>query len=199
MQTHSQSLWSFLGVFFLVFFLSATALYMIDFVPEPKSASDTVTAAEVRSQSEYVDVPVRIRIPRIGVDTSISNPQSSDLAVLDDALLNGAVRYPGSAYLGESRPMFLFGHQSGLPVVRNQAFKAFNDLQLLEPGDSILVYSEGAVYEYATLSVTKVRAEEALIPLDSDDRTLILSTCNSFGDPGERYVVKAEFITKTTL
>lgn len=197
MQHTSRNLWAFLGVFFLVFFLTATALFVIDFVPEPKTEASTETVQEMRQTD--VEVPVSIRIPRIGVDTAINNPGSSNLKVLDDALLSGAVRYPGSAYLGEDATMFLFGHQSALPVVRNQAFKAFNDLQLLEAGDVVSVYSDTTVYEYSVTSVTKVRAEEALIPLTSGEQKLVLSTCNSFGDPGERYVVEAEFISKRTI
>ena len=111
-------------------------------------------------------------------------------------MLSGAVRYPGSALLGENAPMFLFGHQSYLPVVRNQAFKAFNDLQKLDAGDTIRVYSNTAVYEYEVSTVSLVEAADALIPLVPGEKTLVLSTCNSFGDPGERYVVEAKLISR---
>ena len=192
----------FVGVFFLVFFLSASVLFIIDFVPEAP-ANNNGAASEtsvVYNNGESVVIPIeeptRIEIKKINVDTVIKNPTSVTIEELDTALLSGAVRYPGSALLGENAPMFLFGHQSYLPVVRNQAFKAFNDLQKLDAGDTIRVYSNTAVYEYEVSTVSLVEAADALIPLVPGEKTLVLSTCNSFGDPGERYVVEAKLISR---
>jgi LPXTG-site transpeptidase (sortase) family protein len=188
---------AFLGVFFLVFFVTAIFLYSIDFVPEPPQEENEgqIYATEIR----HKEIPTRIHIPVIGVDTPINNPQSSRIDVLDEALLSGAVRYPGSSFLGEDGTMFIFGHQSYLPVIRNQAFQAFNGLQELKPGDRIYVSSGMREYEYRVISVIKVRAEDALISLSDDDGKLILSTCDSFGDPGERYVVEAEIISSQLI
>ncbi|MEK7613505.1 MAG: sortase [Patescibacteria group bacterium] len=190
----------FLGIFFLMFFLTSVFLYGIDFVPEPKiSVEKNTKETKSTSQEVVIETPTRIVIKDIGVDTTIENPTSAVLEVLDAALLAGAVRYPGSALLGEDAPIFLFGHQSYLPVVKNKAFKAFNDLQKLESGDTIQVFSDNAVYEYTVTSVSLVNADNALIPLEAGEKTLILSTCNSFGDPGERYVVTADYKTREPL
>jgi len=193
----------FAAIFFLIFFFTSVVLFTIDFVPEkpsnknnaPQSTNQNATAEEVaRSES-----PTRIVIKNAGVDTTIQNPVSTNLGVLDNALLSGAVRYPGSSNLGENATMFLFGHQSYLPVVKNQAFKAFNGIQKLSEGDVIQVYSDTAVYEYAVKSVSLVDASNALIPLVSNKKSLVLSTCNSFGDPGERYVIKADYLSRTEI
>jgi len=197
MKKDTASPWAFLGVFLLIFFFSATFLYIIDFVPEAPEQNNSGLSETVDAYG--FEAPVRIRIARIGVDTSINNPQSVSLETLDNALLSGAVRYPGTASLGQKATMFLFGHQSYLPVVRNQAFKAFNDLQQLEQGDVISVYSSDAEYQYKVASVTKVRADDALIDVAGNEQKLVLSTCNSFGDPGERYVVEAEYVTKIAI
>lgn len=228
LQSITEKPWQSAGVFLLAFFLSATFLHLIDFYPEPKvtheegefdtreneqntasayvatrAGEDTREGARVETPTEptfaAAEYPTRIVIPRIGVNTSIENPAASDLTTLDNALLLGAVRYPGSALLGQDSTMFLFGHQSNLPVVRNPAFKAFNDLQKLDAGDIIRIQSATTEYQYRVLSVELVLAEEALIPLSSSEKRLILSTCNSFGDPGERYVVEAEFVGQKTL
>lgn len=198
-ENNTHTIWAFLGFFFLIFFLSATFLYIIDFVPEVVPAENQETSAKDTMFVGDSETPQRVRIPVIGVDTTINNPGATSLEVLDDALLSGAVRYPGSALLGEDATMFLFGHQSHLPVVRNEAFKAFNNLQNLETGDVISVYSDEAEYQYAVRSVTKVLAEEALIPITEGEKTLVLSTCNSFGDPGERFVVEADFVGKVAI
>lgn len=199
----------FLGVFFLVFFLTSVLLFIVDFVPETPT-DDVDAQAEVEETSNVknsaqnvevfpIEAPTRIVISDIGVDTVIENPSSISIETLDQALLSGAVRYPGSALLGDNATMFLFGHQSYLPVVKNKAFKAFNDLQKLDAGSVIRVYSDTAVYEYTVEEVALVEAEDALIPLVPNERILMLSTCNSFGDPGERYVVKARYTSRTAL
>lgn len=199
-STSGTTLWKFLGIFFLVFFVTATLLHMIDFVPEGSDENmETNQESTLGGAIGTGEVPVSVRIPAVGVDTRINNPEVTDIEVLDDALLSGAVRYPGSALLGDNAPMFLFGHQSQLPVVRNQAFKAFNNLQDLKEGDIISVYSDETEYQYTVRSVTKVLAEEALIPLAEGEQTLVLSTCNSFGDPGERFVVEADFVGTVAL
>lgn len=220
LQVLMQKPWQSAGIFLLIFFLSATFLHLIDFYPEPKAiaaepernvevsvasevvaAPRQVAAAPVRtaptSQAVMVEEPIRIVASKVGINTPVVNPRAADITTLDNALLQGAVRYPGSALLGESGTVFLFGHQSGLPTVRNQAFKAFNGLQFLEVGDSIFVESAQYRYEYRVSSVELVLAEDGLIQLSSDKGRLVLSTCNSFGDPGERYVVEALFVART--
>lgn len=187
------------GIFFLVFFVTAILLNLIDFVPEPKNTSEDKNNAYAATAQAVLETPTRVVIRDIGVDTVIKNPTSAALEVLDSELLAGAVRYPGSALLGENAPVFLFGHQSYLPVVKNKAFKAFNDLQKLNEGDVIEVYSDTGVYEYTVRTVSLVEASDALIPLTPGDRTLVLSTCNSFGDPGERYVVTADYKQRVPL
>lgn len=190
----------FLAVFFAIFFLSAVVLFAVDFVPEkPVNDRNEDESAQADTGTSVVEPPTRIVIEDIGVDTIIANPVSTAIETLDQALLDGAVRYPGSALLGEKATMFLFGHQSGLPVVKNKAFKAFNGLQDLEEGAVIRVYSDTAVYEYTVRSVSQVLASDALIPLSDNDQTLFLSTCNSFGDPGKRYVVEAAYRAQHAL
>lgn len=191
----------FIAVFLGVFFLAALFLYVIDFVPEPpKHVSDTSAlahSANATSNRELtLEAPVHVRIPSAGIDTPIQNPTATDVAVLDDALLKGAVRYPDSALLGENATMYLFGHQSYLPVVHNQAFKAFNGLQKLHSGDEIIVSSAAAEYHYTVTSVELVDATKALVELGSGSMNLVLTTCDSFGKKTERYVVHADFVSR---
>ena len=196
--------WAFLTVFLAAFFVLSTVLYSLDFYPEPKTVAknteQTGAVAGAESTAQFpVEAPVRIAIAKIGVDTTVGNPASADISVLDNALLAGAVRYPGSALLGQDSRMFIFGHQSYLPVVRNQAFKAFNGLQKLEWGDEILVYSDTAVYRYRVSSVEHASAKEDWVELEKNDRMLILTTCDSFGQKTDRYVVKAQFVSRELI
>lgn len=204
--------WEFLVVFLVVFFLFAVFLFAIDFVPEspkgnatPASATNAglgtsaIAQAAAQMGKQLPEAPVRIEAPAVGINTPIGNPTSTAVSVLDNALLSGAVRYPDSALLGQNAPLYLFGHQSYLPVVHNQAYKAFNGLQKLKPGDDIVVYSASAAYHYTVRSVERVKADTALVDLSAGARTLVLTTCDSFGTKSDRYEVTADFASRSLL
>lgn len=187
--------WRFAAAFVAVFFVSSVALYAIDFVPEKPAVEGTVAGA-TDIEAMTPEEPVTISIKAIGVDTPVLNPTTTSVTYLDQELLRGAVRYPTSARLGETGTVYLFGHQSYLPVVKNKAFKAFNDLQKLHEGDTIMVSSATADYEYRVTSVMLTTAAD-IVPLESVGHTLVLSTCNSFGsNREERYVVTADFVVR---
>ena len=214
--------WESVAVFIGIFFVFSVFLNLIDFVPEPtaedlkaelkQDVAPIVSLDQVTSTARVKNVnlvagpapavlgnaagvaPTRVVVGAIGVDTPVRNPNSTSLADLDNELLSGAVRYPGTAFLDEEGSVLIFGHQSYLPVVKNQAFKAFNDMQDLEQGDTISVYSGEVEYRYAVRSVTLVTTEIGTIPLETRGRTLVLVTCNSLGGKEERYIVRADFI-----
>jgi LPXTG-site transpeptidase (sortase) family protein len=180
-----------------------TGLYLFNAVPEELQVVDqnqntaiAATTTHLNSEQEVVEmggeVPTRIVIKKIGVDTIISNPKSANNDILNQYLLKGAVRYPGSGMLGQGN-VFLFGHSSSLPVINNQAYKAFNHLKDLNPQDLILVYSEGKEYTYKVFSVTLVDSDKELVDLSTSKNMLTLSTCNVFGEKQERFVIEASF------
>ncbi|MEX0917312.1 MAG: sortase [Candidatus Paceibacterota bacterium] len=185
-------------VFLLVFSVTVGTLSAAGLLPENKTKGEKKVVSQAIA-SENVADPTRIVIESIGVDVEIKNPQSRDIKVLDEALKEGAVRYPGSGKLGESKNVFLFGHSSSLPIVRNSNFKAFNKLDELRAGDMIRVAGGGKEHLYRVYSLKLVEADSALVDLSGSDAKLTLSTCNSFGDPGERFVVEAEFVGSYVL
>jgi len=137
----------------------------------------------------------KIIINRIGVDAPIVFPANDDLELLNAALETGVVHYPGSSLPGTRGNVFLFGHSTGLPAVRNQAFAVFNRLKELVAGDTIRIQYGGREYWYRVGSIAIRNAEEALVTLDTGSgRLLTLSTCRIFGGRDERYVVDAEFV-----
>ena len=194
---------AFLGLFVLVFSLSTLVLGVLDLLPNVPFTTTLATVSEELAQSSSsslattvlpVEEPIKIEIGRIGLATTIANPTTTNVAVLDELLLKGAVRYPTSAKLGEEGNVVLFGHSSYLPIVNNQAFKSFNGIQKLKQGDLITVYASGAVYTYAVRTVTKESADDAVIPLTGTGRVLTLATCNSFGEKSDRFVVTADLV-----
>jgi LPXTG-site transpeptidase (sortase) family protein len=197
----------FVGAFVLVAIVLTSILVLLDFVPEAPtqdtmnttSSSTATTVTPAVSTTVEVRTPVRIQIPARDIDTSIVTPQSTDISVLDRALLTGAVHYPGSAYAGEQGNMLIFGHSSYLPVVKNKSFQAFNDLGKSKRGELITILSSTHEYTYTIDSVTLMRAEDAVVPLNVTQPTLTLATCNTFGAKQERWVVIAHLTGKKEL
>ncbi len=192
----------FLGAFVAVFFATLLILTALGLAPTdivPKREVGPERAVPALSASEVPD-PLRVRIPAIGTDAPVVNPRSRDVAVLDAALREGVVRYPAPGSLADpDAHLFLFGHSSYLPAVRNPAYRAFNNLAKLSPGDEIVLESNARAYRYVVRSVRLAAAEEALVDLSPGARRLTLSTCNSFGAPSERFVVEADFVGTSVL
>ncbi len=197
----ARNRWQFLRVFLLVFFVTLSIFTVVGFVPEKGSVGAPTTTAEnavvvrtVPVVDEPGALPLRVVVPRAGIDTNVSSPQSRDVSVLDAALAEGAVHYPGSGTLDEDVNMFLFGHSSYLPTVRNRAYQAFNGIGDLVPGDEVFVDSARVRYVYRVTSVRKATADEALVAFTRGERKLTLSTCDSFGSKAGRFVVEADFV-----
>ncbi len=165
-----------------------------------RSLSQASAPAPLQNTAPVTDLPVRIAIPKVGINTPVGNPTAITSAALDTALLKGAVRYPGSGSLSDGQRMFIFGHQSYLPVVRNKAFQAFNGLQNVRAGDEIIVYSSSALNRYRVVSIEYVDASASGVELGGNDRMLYLVTCDSFGNKkSKRYKVAAEFVSQEAL
>lgn len=185
-----SSLWA--GIFLVLF----SGSWMLGIVPKLDVEDEAVDAAVVDATPVVQEdgTPARIVIDAIDVDAPIENPKSASIEVLDEALLSGVVHYPGSGNLDEHTNLFLFGHSTGFRVVQNEMFKVFNGLKNLEENDLIRVQSATHEYVYRVTKVTLTTAEEAKVELSTREKKLTLSTCNSFGDTQERYVVEADFV-----
>ena len=197
--------WSFLGLFAIAFLGSVAVLAEFDLLPS--TTSDVVLGEHEASRTSVtafvpaaIEPPMKIEIPTVGLTATVTNPTATDVATLDRELLKGAVRYPTSAKLGEEGNVVLFGHSSYLPIVRNQAYKTFNDIQKLAVGDTVTVYSSATAYTYRVRSVTEEKADgNTAIPLSVAGKVLTLVTCNSFGAKVDRFVVVADFVESNPI
>ena len=183
----------------LVFVASYGVLATFDLLPSgatetvrADTATGPVAKAGTAVASEY---PTKITIPSISLETVVANPTSANPKVLDEELLKGAVRYPTSGLLGsEGSNVVVFAHSSYLPVVHNQAFKAFDGIQKLSQGEKIYVEGQDRVYVYTVDSVHEADATKAGIPLEVTGNKLTLITCDSFSSKSGRFVVLATFV-----
>jgi LPXTG-site transpeptidase (sortase) family protein len=198
----------------VISFVSFTALYLAGVVPNefrvldpntpPQVVRATTTVVTVQnnpakpvSQEVYI-YPDQIIIDKIGVNTKVSNPSTARNDVLNNELLKGAVRYPGSGTVGKGN-MFIFGHSTGIRVVNNQAYKAFNKLDQLITGDLITVKAGTKSYTYKVTSVKLVDSNDQRIEFNSSKNMLTLSTCNVLGAKEERFVVQADYVGAKSL
>lgn len=202
---------AFLVAFFITFLVTYAVLAWLDFLPEAVKIDDSVVESvknnvdesqtktdliteNINSVIESVVLPAFIYIDALDRTISISNPTSREISDLDKALLSGAVRHPDSATLDQLGTVFILGHSSYLPSVRNKNFQAFNGIQDLEWGDIIEVSSTESVYRYRVERVYRAKAEDVTVPIAGTERILTLATCNSFGSADDRYIVEAEQI-----
>ncbi|MDB4992319.1 MAG: Peptidase sortase-like protein [Parcubacteria group bacterium] len=196
--------WAFLGLFVFVLFISTSAAAIFDVLPDPaKTVADETSAPLVLAPVTAVatpELPTKIEIPAISLSQKIANPNTTDVQLLDNALLAGPVRYPTSAELGVNGNVIIFGHSSYLPIVNNQAFKAFDGIQKLKQGDRITVTGATHVFVYSVETVEKKSAAtDDSIPLSVEGSKLTLATCNSFGTHSDRFVVTATLVETDVL
>ncbi len=184
---------------FIILIMTFSILYLFGLVPtELKSIIGREPVVESKG-GRIGELPLSIKIPIIGVDASVYNPATTSAEVLDDYLLKGAVRYPGSGLLSGDGNIFIFGHNTGLPIVNNQAFKTFNGIKNLKAGDLIQVFSDKYEYDYKVTSLKMVGADKALVEFNTKSEMLTISTCNNFGAKSDRYVVESVFVTKKNI
>jgi LPXTG-site transpeptidase (sortase) family protein len=208
----------FLVAFFFAVLVTYAVLFTLDFIPEPKDPAEAKTAmnavAEVAAASSTpaaaepekpapaaVDPdPIRIIFDSLnGKTVKVQNPESRSVAVLDEALLSGAVRHPDSADLSNPGNIFILGHSSYLPVVYNKNFQAFNGIQDLKWGDTIRLQSSDTEYIYRVQRVYKAKAADVVVPQTPGKAQLTLATCNSFGTKDDRFIVEASLVSSNPL
>jgi len=198
-ETISKNKKYFFVNLFIILVVTFSILYFFDLVQDAlKSIVGRQSALESKG-NRIGDLPLSIKIPIIGVNAQVYNPATTSIEVLDNYLLKGAVRYPGSGLLGGDGNIFIFGHNTGIPIVNNQAFKTFNGIKNLKAGDLIQVYSDKYEYDYKVTSLKMVGADKALVEFNTKNEMLTISTCNNFGAKSDRYVVESVFVSKKVI
>ncbi len=199
---------SFSAMFVVFFVLALVFLAAVDALPD---APGTGSQKNVQQQEKEValsntdtantspEKPVRVVAKEVGLDVAVNNPTSTNVDVLDESLLSGSARYPTSALLGQAGTVLLFGHSSYLPIVHNQAYKAFDGIQNLKSGDIVSVYSGTTEYRYSVVSVKLADATEDVVELSQTGKHLTLVTCDSFTKKTDRFIVTADFVGAYSL
>lgn len=193
----------FLATTVVIFVLSLSAAESVGFVPYYVDGSESTRHRVALSSIPQLGeasvsrgtVPTRIFAPSIGLDAPIQNPVTKEPGALDVLLSAGPVRYPDSAFIGETGTVFIFAHSSHLPIVHNKMFQVFNRINELSVGDTVMLYGENRESIYRVTAVRRTDASEEMIDIATDGPSrLVLSTCDNFGAKTARYVVEAEIV-----
>lgn len=144
--------------------------------------------------SQEFNAPDTLIIPRVGMNTAIFLPDSTDEKVLNDLLLKGVVQYPGSGLIGEAKPVFLFGHSTRRNTLASRYYQYLNGLDEVRVGDEIQLVGGGkkAVYEVTSAGVYK--NYDVKVDLSSKVNNLVISTCSRIGTKEDRVVVEARLV-----
>lgn len=128
-------------------------------------------------QAEPEDVVIgHITVPRLGVDEPLH--QGMSLTMIN----NGPSHWPGTAEPGEVGNMVLAGH-------RTTYSRPFYDLDLVEPGDEMIIEYEGETHTYHAVE-TEVVEPNAMWIADQDyEFTATTFACHPKGSARERIVV----------
>lgn len=168
--------------------------------PLPSSNPPAVTKIITPKASAVTPInlsvlPTRIIIDKIGVDVQVSNPSSTNDAVLNKILLSSVLRYAGSGTI-DSGNMLIMGHSSELPVIHNPLYKVFSKLKTLQAGDEIKIYAGATMHLYKVTSLRKVNttASDAYVSFQSATPKLTLLTCNVLAEKNDRYLVEADLV-----
>jgi LPXTG-site transpeptidase (sortase) family protein len=205
---------AFFGAFFITYAVLAALNWLPELVTENESAeSVSVTEVEMNeapllpavveepARPAFIpstpDLPLSLRISSLDKEVSVLNPNSRIVSDLDAALLEGVVRHPDSAALNQNGTVFILGHSSYLPAVKNKNFQAFNGIQNLKWGDEIIIESLEVVYTYKIEKVYRAKAQDVTVPIAGDEKRLVLATCNSFGTTDDRYIVEAILVEES--
>ena len=203
----------FMAAIVFIFFLSLSAADSVGLVPEYNDVSvssiypseialsnlpqlgDPDNVLSIPAVTDTI-LPSRIIIPTIGLDLPVQNPQTRDIDILFEQLKNGPERYVDSASLGVAGNMIIYGHSTSLPIVRNQMYKAFNNISKLNSGDVITIAGgDGKSYLYSVTGVSKADVNTGIIDLSPEQGTrLTLVTCDTLTGETARFIVEAEFV-----
>lgn len=139
------------------------------------------------------ELPLRISVPSLSIDSHIESPETKSVTVLDAALSKGPVYYQGSGTPG-NRNMFIFGHSTGFSIVNNKAYKVFNNIKLAKKGEYVYIETSSGTHTYVVHEVRKMSKYSTWVQFDSEKPILTLSTCDSFGKASDRWVLEADYV-----
>ncbi|MBW3591903.1 MAG: class E sortase [Actinobacteria bacterium] len=151
-------------------------------------ATDSTKEAYVQKDVPDGSPVTRLRISKLGLDTLVVE------GATDESLRSGAARYSHTSMPGEPGNVGIAGH-------RTTYGKPFHDLDLLGPGDRVMLDTPVGSYVYETVEpfdghanpwIVTPEAVEVVGPTEED--SLTLTTCHPKGSDRERLIARLKLV-----
>ncbi len=150
---------------------------------------------EMVSASASSTLPVRLAIPKLGIDAPVVEPAARSEKAYQQALENGVVHFPGTAMPGQAGNAYFFGHSSDYLWAPGSYKDVFAKLMSVRIGDEIEVTNaSGTPFRYVVTG-TKVVSPKDLSVLSQGDgvkKMLTLQTSYPLGTALKRFIVTAD-------
>lgn len=144
---------------------------------------------------------MRVVIPRINKNVPVITVSSEALINREwgkleeqilDALRDGVVHYPGTAFPGQEGNIVVTGHSSYFPWDPGRFKDVFALLHDVRIGDSIYMYYKQKKYEYTVYETKIVLPTQVDVLTQAGDTRLTLITCTPVGTNLKRLVILAK-------
>ncbi len=137
-----------------------------------------------------------IEIPTIGIVAPVVIGESTDLGLLEKNLNQGTVVYPGSVSPGENGQTIILGHSAPPNWPKIKYDWVFSEINNLNFGDEIVLYSNNRQYTYRVIQkdIVKAGGDIPVNTLTGKNNVLVLVSCWPPGKNYKRITVSAELI-----
>ena len=139
-------------------------------------------------------LPFSISIPKLELEAKvIANVDASNQSIYSQALKEGVAHGLGSAFPGQGKLVYIFGHSTDYAWNVSVWNALFYQIKDLEAGDSINLSLGTKTYAYTVIAKHIVTPTDiSLIEQNQDNDLLILQTCYPPGTDWQRLLIVAE-------
>jgi sortase A len=141
------------------------------------------------------NAPPSIIIKKINVNAPVIYDQSTvDQSAFLQALQNGVVHYPNTAFPGQEGNIVIFGHSSEAWWAPGNYKYVFTLLDKLQIQDLIYLNYKGTRYVYRVYDIKVVQPDDLSVLNQSSGHLLTLLTCTPVGTAQKRLVIRSQQI-----
>ena len=165
---------------------------------DKEAGQSAVPPVKTEKDKDYTKLPFFIEIPKLNVYEKIQANVNPNLASeYKAALKDGVAHALGSAFPGQEKLIYIFGHSTD-GAWNVEAYNAvFYQIKDLQPGDQIILHlgEEKFAYEVSAQNITK-SSEVDFVNNLKNQNILLLQTCWPPGTSWQRLFVSALPVNK---
>jgi len=167
------------------------------------SPNTSSSAAKIFMPTPVIDTtadktaPNTLWVDSLGIKAPINFPVANNETAYQEALLTGVAHYPGTALIGQSGNMFIFGHSSDYIWSKGRYKTVFAKLPKIQTGAEIDVTdTNGKLYVYKVVNHFIAEATDVSLTgqYGYQKKLLTLQTSYPVGTAKQRYIVIAEMV-----